>query len=102
MRAHVGEFAAVHVHAVFSHASIAAGRASRRAGVPYVVRPLGSIDPWSLSQHPGRKRALMWLGARALLSGATRVHYTADRGTATRRERVAVAAAGRRHSSRRR
>ena len=78
VREHVTEFAAVHVHAVFSHASIAAGRASRRAGMPYVVRPLGSIDPWSLSQHPGRKRALMWLGARALLSGASRVHYTAD------------------------
>ncbi len=78
VRAHVSEFAAVHVHAVFSHASIAAGRASRRAGMPYVVRPLGSIDPWSLSHHPGRKRALMWLGARALLSGASRVHYTAD------------------------
>jgi len=78
VRAHVTEFAAVHVHAVFSHASIAAGRASRRAGMPYVVRPLGSIDPWSLSHHPGRKRALMWLGARALLSGASRMHYTAD------------------------
>ena len=78
VRAHIRDFAAVHIHAVFSHASIAAGRASRRAGMPYVVRPLGSIDPWSLSHHPGRKRALMWLGARALLSGATRVHYTAD------------------------
>jgi glycosyltransferase involved in cell wall biosynthesis len=78
VRAHVTEFAAVHVHAVFSHASIAAGRASRRAGMPYVIRPLGSIDPWSLAHHPGRKRALMWLGARALLSGASRVHYTAD------------------------
>ena len=76
VRAHVGEFAAVHIHAVFSHASIAAGRASRRAGMPYLVRPLGSIDPWSLAHHANRKRALMWLGARALLSGASRVHYT--------------------------
>ena len=78
VRAHVGEFSAVHVHAVFSHASIAAGRAARRAGMPYLDRPLGSIDPWSLAHHPGRKRALMWLGARSLLSGAARVHYTAD------------------------
>ena len=78
VRAHVGEFAAVHIHAVFSHASIAAGRASRRAGMPYLIRPLGSIDPWSLAHHAHRKRALMWLGARALLSGASRVHYTSD------------------------
>jgi glycosyltransferase involved in cell wall biosynthesis len=46
--------------------------------MPYLVRPLGSIDPWSLAHHAHRKRALMWLGARALLSAASRVHYTSD------------------------
>src|SRR5216683_7337951 len=42
---HVADFDAVHVHAVFSHACLAAGQACRRAGVPYVVRPLGTLDP---------------------------------------------------------
>jgi glycosyltransferase involved in cell wall biosynthesis len=77
LRAHVHEFAAVHVHAVFSYPSLSAGSACRRAGVPYVVRPLGTIDPWSLSRHAARKRVLMWWGGRALLTGAARIHYTA-------------------------
>src|SRR4051794_2864178 len=43
----VANFDAVHIHAVFSHACIAAARACRRHLVPYIVRPLGSLDPWS-------------------------------------------------------
>jgi glycosyltransferase involved in cell wall biosynthesis len=74
---HVGEFDAVHIHAVFSHACLAAARACRRRGVPYVVRPLGSIDPWSLKQKPFRKRLFWHLGVRRMLLGAAAIHYTA-------------------------
>lgn len=76
LRAHVPEFDLVHVHAVFSHSSLAAGRACRRARVPHVVRPLGTLDPWSLEQHAWRKNALLATSARRLLGGATAVHYT--------------------------
>ena len=76
LTAHVREFDLVHVHAVFSHSSLAAGRACRAAQVPYIVRPLGSLDPWSLDQHPRRKQLLMALGARRFLAGARRIHYT--------------------------
>lgn len=78
LTAHVSEFDLVHVHAVFSHSSLAAGRACRAAEVPYIVRPLGSLDPWSLDQHPRRKQLLMALGARQFLSGARRIHYTTE------------------------
>lgn len=74
--AHVGDFDVVHVHAVFSHASLAAGRACRRRGVPYVVRPLGSLDPWSLRRRRVRKRLLWHLGARRLVRAAAAIHYT--------------------------
>jgi glycosyltransferase involved in cell wall biosynthesis len=72
----VGEFDVVHVHGVFSHACLAAGRACRRTGIPYVVRPLGSLDPWSLSQKPLRKRLLWHAAGARLLQGAAAVHYT--------------------------
>lgn len=75
---HVSEFDLVHVHAVFSHASLAAGRACRHSGVPYVVRPLGTLDPWSLNRHAVRKKLLFSLGVRRLLTGAAAVHYTSD------------------------
>lgn len=76
---HVADFDAVHVHAVFSHSSLAAGRACRRRGVPYLVRPLGSLEAWSLRQKPVRKRFALALGVRRLLAGAAAVHYTTGR-----------------------
>lgn len=78
LRAHVTDFDVVHVHAVFSHSSIAAGRACRRLGVPYVVRPLGTLDPWSLRRHAWRKRLLLRVAVRSLLAGAAAMHYTSD------------------------
>jgi glycosyltransferase involved in cell wall biosynthesis len=78
LRERVADFDIVHVHAVFSHSSLAAGRACRAAGVPYVVRPLGTLDPWSLNHHRLRKRLLFHLGVRSLLTGAAAMHYTSD------------------------
>jgi len=76
--ANAGGFDLVHVHAVFSHASIAAARACLRAGVPYIVRPLGTLDPWSLAHHRVRKQVLMKLGAGEMLRRASMIHYTSD------------------------
>jgi glycosyltransferase involved in cell wall biosynthesis len=73
---HVGDFDAVHIHALFSHSSIAAGRACRSTGVPYVLRPLGTLDPWSLGRHAWRKKALIAAAGRRLIDGAAAVHYT--------------------------
>jgi glycosyltransferase involved in cell wall biosynthesis len=78
LRAHVRDFDAVHVHAIFSHASVAAGRACRLAGIPYIVRPLGSLDPWSLRQHKYRKRLLLALAVRRMLREAAAIHYTSQ------------------------
>lgn len=74
---HVGDFDVVHVHAVFSHACVAAARECRKHGVPYVVRPLGSIDPWSLEQKSFRKRLFWHLEVKRMLLGAAAIHYTA-------------------------
>jgi glycosyltransferase involved in cell wall biosynthesis len=77
VRHHATAFDLVHVHAVFSHSSLAAGRACRALGVPYIVRPLGTLDPWSLGRHALRKHALLLLGAKRMLRGAAAIHYTA-------------------------
>ena len=72
------EFDVVHVHAVFNHASIAAARACRSAAVPYVIRPLGTLDPWSMKQKPVRKRVFWVVSGRKMLEGSAAVHYTAQ------------------------
>jgi glycosyltransferase involved in cell wall biosynthesis len=75
--AHVAEFDVVHIHAIFSHACLAAAAACRKQGVPYIVRPLGTLDPWSMKQKPWRK-ALFWqVSGKRMLQAAAAVHYTA-------------------------
>lgn len=74
--AHVSDFDVVHIHAVFSHACLAAARACRKKSVPYIVRPLGTLDPWSLKQKSLRKRLFWHLGVRQMLDGAAAIHYT--------------------------
>ena len=75
--AHVAEFDVVHIHAVFSHACLAAAKACRKRGVPYIVRPLGTLDPWSLKQKSTKKKLLWHLSVKRMLDGAGAIHYTA-------------------------
>jgi len=77
--ANVRSFDVVHVHAVFSHSTLAAGRACRKAGVPYVIRPLGSLASWSVSRGSWYKRAYLGVVARRVMAGAAAFHFTGRR-----------------------
>ena len=76
LKASVTEFDLVHIHAVFNHACVAASRACLANAVPYVIRPLGTLEPWSLKQKPFRKRVFWRLRGEEMLRGAVAVHYT--------------------------
>lgn len=76
VRANASTFDVIHIHSVFSHPSLAAGSAARSEGIPYVVRPLGQLDAWSLSRHALRKRLFLAAGGRRLLERAAAIHWT--------------------------
>ena len=75
---HIRRFELVHIHAVFNHSSVAAARACRRAGVPYLIRPLGTLDPWSMTQKSLRKRLFWQVAGKGMLQAAAAVHYTSE------------------------
>lgn len=52
---HVGAFDLVHIHAVFPYPVWPACRASFRAGVPYVVRPAGTLDRYGMGLKSWKK-----------------------------------------------
>lgn len=79
MRARLREFDLVHIHALFSYLPSRAMTLARRSGVPYVLRPLGLLEEWSLAQSPLRKRAFLVLCDRANVRGAAAVHFTSAR-----------------------
>jgi glycosyltransferase involved in cell wall biosynthesis len=76
----------VHVRGVWEDVQYRAATAARRAGVPYVVRPCGMLDPTSLRHHRWRKVAYMAWRLRRVLDRAAAIHYT------TEGERAACAA----------
>ena len=78
LNANIRNFGLAHIHAVFNHSSVAAARACRDAGVPYVIRPLGTLDPWSMTQKSLRKRLFWQVSGKAMLQRAAAVHYTSE------------------------
>lgn len=53
----VRNFDVVYIHALFSFTSAAAGIIAHLRGVPYVVRPLGTLTKYGMTQRrPGLKR----------------------------------------------
>jgi glycosyltransferase involved in cell wall biosynthesis len=74
----VPAFDVVHITSTFSFPADAAGRAARAAGVPYVISPHGSLQPWALRQKSWKKRPYWTLIEHANLKSAAAIHTTAE------------------------
>lgn len=68
----------VHVHALFEEVQHLAARSARLRGTPYVVRPCGMLDRWSLRQNWFVKRAYMAWRLTRMLREAAAIHYTTE------------------------
>lgn len=78
LSSNVRHFGLAHIHAVFNHSSVAAAHVCRKAQIPYVVRPLGTLDPWSMTQKSLRKRVFWQVSGKGMLRRAAAVHYTTE------------------------
>ena len=77
MDRNVEHFDLVHIHALFNHSSIASARACKKHSVPYVIRPLGSLDPWGMKQKKVRKLLFWNLIGKGICVDSAGMHYTA-------------------------
>jgi glycosyltransferase involved in cell wall biosynthesis len=76
---HVSEFDLVHIHALFSFASLPAAFWARRRGVPYIVRPLGTLNEWGMkNRRPWLKKLSFRMLESRILKHAALVHYTSE------------------------
>lgn len=75
---HVPRFDLVHLHALFSFSTAAGAWAAHRCRVPYVVRPLGTLDVWALRQRRLLKSLSLALVERHVLAHAAAVHFTSE------------------------
>jgi glycosyltransferase involved in cell wall biosynthesis len=79
LKGHVRDYDLVHIHALFSFTSPFAAWVARRAGVPYIVRPLGTLNGYGMKQRrPWLKRLSMRWVEGPMLRRAAAVHFTSD------------------------
>ena len=76
--ANAGTYDVVHVHALFSYATIPGCRAAARVPVPYILRPLGTLSDWSLGHRRWKKQPYYALLERPHLAGASAIHVTSE------------------------
>jgi glycosyltransferase involved in cell wall biosynthesis len=66
----------VHIHGVWQQTPHYGAAAARKAGVAYIFRPCGMLDPWCLNQGRVKKRLFLAVVGRRHLNGAAALHFT--------------------------
>ncbi|MBV8303933.1 MAG: glycosyltransferase, partial [Acidimicrobiia bacterium] len=79
LRATVSSYDLVSVHGVFKFPFVDAARAARAAGVPYLVQPHSSLDPYDLLKHHRQKAVFGPLVVRPMLRHAAAALVTTER-----------------------
>ncbi len=74
----LADFDVVHVHSLFLFHGAVARALAHRAGVPYLVRPHGTLDPYHRGYSQGRKAVYWRLVEHGNLQGADGIHYTSE------------------------
>ena len=82
------EFDLIHVHTQFNFTVTAASWVSRLTGLPVIIRPTGTLDPWCLAYKAWKKRPYFRLFIKPALRWAAAVHVTSEH------ERSSIAALG--------
>jgi glycosyltransferase involved in cell wall biosynthesis len=67
-----------HIHALFSPVSTASATIARYKQLPYVLRPLGTLDPADLTKKKQLKQIYGSLLEKPNLEGAAAIHFTSQ------------------------
>ncbi len=73
---HAHEFDLAHIHALFSPVSSVAAAICRWQKLPYILRPLGTLDPADLRKKQQLKLLYAKILERANIAGAAGIHFT--------------------------
>lgn len=73
---HANEFDLAHIHALFSPVSSIAAKICRRHKLPYILRPLGTLDPADLQKKQVLKKLYAAVLESPNLANSAAVHFT--------------------------
>lgn len=81
LRDAIGQFDVVHIHGIYRFPQMYAAQCAYSAGIPYLIRPCGSLDPFLYKQSKYSvflKRLYEKFIAFPRINRASAVHYTAE------------------------
>ncbi|MBE9201466.1 MULTISPECIES: hormogonium polysaccharide biosynthesis glycosyltransferase HpsP [unclassified Nodularia (in: cyanobacteria)] len=78
LKVHACEYDLAHIHALFSPVSSAAARVCHQQKLPYILRPLGTLDPADLRKKKQLKQIYAGLIERRNLADAAAIHFTSE------------------------
>ncbi len=76
--ANADQYDVAHIHALFSPVSTSAATVCRWKNLPYLMRPLGTLDPADLQKKKQIKQLYASLLERPNLAGAAAIHFTSE------------------------
>lgn len=68
----------VHIHSLYLFHDLVAGHYCRGGGVPYLVRPHGTLDPYLYGRHRWRKAVMEAIFENRNIRGAAALHFTSE------------------------
>ncbi len=74
----IPEVDVVHLHSLYLFHDWVTGRDCRRFGVPYILRPHGTLDPFIFRRHRFRKSIMELAFQNRVLRCAAAIHYTTE------------------------
>jgi glycosyltransferase involved in cell wall biosynthesis len=72
----IEQYDAVHIHSIFSYCCSSAMLVARFKKIPYLVRTIGQLNTWSLSQSKVRKTIMLFLLEYSNLKKSSAIHVT--------------------------
>ena len=78
LRADAGKFDLMHLHSLYMCHDRAGAAAAPRAGILYIVRPHGTLDPYIFKRRRTRKAIFEWWFQNRVLEQAAALHYTTE------------------------
>ncbi len=76
LKAAIPDYDLVHVHSLYLFSSTVAAYYCRRYGIPYLIRPHGTLDPYLFRHHRPRKWVYERLFEWRNLNRAAAIHFT--------------------------
>jgi len=79
LQANAHQYDIAHIHALFSPLSSIAARTCRKTGLPYILRPLGTLDPTDLKKKAIAKKLYATLLEAPNIGSAAALHFTSHK-----------------------